>query len=117
MRFIVLVSGVVCLFLNSLFSVNVSQKTNQTYSTKVCFEQREFDLLKEFENTETNLIFSFKQISKYDKKRTSDSTGRFSNYQFKYSSPVVPVQSIAGTFLNLLFIFNKPQSLLQVFLL
>jgi len=117
MKFIVLFSGLACLFLNSLYSVNVSQKTKQTYSTKVCFEQREFELLKEFENTETNLIFSFKQISKNDKKRTYGSTGRFTNFLCKYSSPDLTVLSITGAFSNLLFIFNKSQSLLQVFLL
>lgn len=117
MKIVLVVGGVACLFLISLNSVNFKQKTNQKYSAKVCFEQRAFDLIWEFENTETNLINSFKPFSKNDKKRTNDSTDRITGYLCKHSIYAFNVRSMNGLLINLFFLFNKSQSLFQVFLL
>lgn len=113
MKFIVLVLGLASLFLNSLNNISISKKTNPVNSTKVCFEQREFDFAHEFEKNETNLVISLKQFSKNDKKRTYDSI----YYLCKTSFHDYGIQLINRSFLNPIFFFNKSQSILQVFLL
>ena len=117
MRFLILVLGIASLFLNSLNNISESKKTNPTNPTKVCFEQREFDLFHEFEKNETNLLISLEEFSKKDNKRTNDYTDRQTSYQYNLLFPVSPIQIINRSFLNLFFVFNKSQSILQVFLL
>jgi hypothetical protein len=117
MKLVFLISGLALLFLISQNSKNHNPETIKSLTTNVCFEQRSFDLLHELENIESNLIISFKQFSKNDKKRSTDSIDTLNGYDHNHSQTKYFNNSGKGFFFHELFALKKAQSVLQVFLL
>jgi hypothetical protein len=115
MRFAALIAGLAGLFLLSQKSGKHSIETDLSVTTNVCFEQSDFNLTREFESNETALTISFKQFSENSKKRTSQSVNHFTGYECKRALFDKYIHATGRSILNHFFLFNKTQSLLQVF--